>query len=67
MPSSKDYELKTGQINFENTNNRGAYACIVIKNGVFHNMTEPLRELLLEALQKPKQPLRAETSIEDMF
>lgn len=59
------YELKTGQINFENVDNRDAYSCVVIKNGEFHNLTDDLRQLLIDALNTP---VRAETTnIEDMF
>ena len=60
------YELKTGQINFENTNNPGAYACVVIKNGEFVNLTDDLHRMLITKLQ---QPVRAVPTpdIEDMF
>ena len=46
-----NYKLKSGQINFENLDNPGAYSCVVIKNGEFHNLTDDLRRLLLNALQ----------------
>lgn len=59
------YELKTGQINFENTDHPGAYVCVVIKKGEFHNLSEPLRVMLIEKLQRPVPP--AVTSAEDMF
>jgi hypothetical protein len=62
---SARYKLKTGQINFESLDNPGAYSCIVIKDGQFYNLSEDLRQMLIEKLQ---QPQRAETtSLEDMF
>lgn len=60
-----EYCLKSGQINFENLDNRGAYACVVIKNGEFHNLTDELRDMLIKKLQSP--PRAETTSIEDMF
>lgn len=77
--SSARYKLKTGQINFESLDNPGAYACVVIKNGVFHNLSDPLRQILIKALQQPSSsqpsaasvevtPSRAATTdLEDMF
>lgn len=62
---SARYKLKSGQINFESLGNANAYSCVVIKNGEFHNLTEDLRLMLIDALQSPK---RAETTtLEDMF
>jgi hypothetical protein len=65
---SNRYELKTGQINFESVQNRGGYACVVIKDGEFHNLNDELRQMLIDKLQQPTKPVRAETTdIEDMF
>lgn len=64
---SKNYRLKSGQINFESTVHSGSYSCVVIKDGVFHNMTEDLRQMLLDALQAPNGPENVEISIDDMF
>lgn len=51
----QQYKLKSGQINFENVNQPGAYSCVVIRDGEIHNMTDDLRQLLLAALnQKPE-------------
>lgn len=62
---SARYKLKTGQINFESLDNPGAYACVVIKDGQFHNLSDDLRRMLIDKLQ---QPQRAETTnLEDMF
>lgn len=62
------YKLKSGQINFENQDYTGSYACVVIKNGEFFNMTEDLRLQLISALQKEGEPKKKEEpSLEDMF
>lgn len=60
-----DYTLRSGQINFQDNENRGAYACVVIKNGEFYNLTDDLRQILLTALQKPEETKT--TNLEDMF
>ena len=66
---STNYRLKSGQINFENTQHSGSYSCVVIKDGVFYNMTEDLRQMLLSALQAPNgpEPQKDAMNIEDMF
>ena len=59
------YRLKSGQINFESTDKPGSYACIVIKNGEFFNMTEELKKMLIEKIQATGR--NNETTLEDMF
>lgn len=51
------YKLKSGQINYQSLENPGSYACIVIKDGVFHNLSEDIRLDLIKQLQNaaPKQ------------
>ena len=44
-------KLKSGQINYENTEQKGAYSCIVIRDGVFHNLSESQRLDLISILQ----------------
>ena len=72
------HRLKSGQINFESVENSGAYACVVIKNGEFFNLTDDLRQQLIDALQQPQRALTTDiegsqtkspqvTSAEDMF
>lgn len=48
-----NYTLKTGQINFLDNDNRGAYACVVIKDGEFFNLTDELRQILIDKLSTP--------------
>lgn len=67
---SARYRLKTGQINFESLDNPGAYSCVVIKNGEFFNLTDNLRDMLIDALQSPQRAGTAKsesTNLEDMF
>lgn len=64
MVNNHKYELKSGQINFENVNQRGAYACIVIRDGKIYNLTDDLRQLLLAALNKEPE---ISVDLEDMF
>ena len=64
---SDEYKLKSGQINFENQGNIGAFTCVVIRDGRFHNLTSELRMQLVKILQahdcsEPEPP-----TIEDMF
>ncbi len=66
------YTLKSGQINFESNENSGAYACVVIRDGQFYNLTESLRTQLIGLLQPPNGPERQnpekqEIDVEDMF
>lgn len=56
------YELHSGQINFRNLDNTGSYSCIVIKDGVFYNLNDHLKELLLKAIGSIET-----TNLEDMF
>jgi hypothetical protein len=60
-----DYALRSGQINFESNSNSGSHACVVIKNGEFHNLTQDLRQILLDALQVPED--KEVINLEDMF
>lgn len=60
------HKLKSGQINYESLENRGSYSCIVIKDGVFHNLSEDIRLDLIKQLQNAGQ--RQEViDIDDMF
>lgn len=64
------YKLKSGQINYESLDNRGAFSCIVIRDGVIHNMTEDVRLDLIKILQSyaPKEKSNKETvDLESMF
>jgi hypothetical protein len=70
------YKLKSGQINFESQENTGAYACVVIKDGKFFNLTDELQDLLMEAIRcskntediPDKQPNGPKiNNLEDMF
>lgn len=61
----ENHKLKSGQINFESLNHPGSYACVVIKDGKFLNMTDELKDLLLEALTNNAQPKIID--LEDMF
>lgn len=67
--TARKYRLKSGQINFESIENSGAYECVVIKNGRFHNLTDQLRAQLIEALSGPEQPgpETEELTIDDML
>lgn len=58
------HKLKSGQINFENQDHPGAFSCVVIKNGVFHNITDEFKDVLIKALQEPEKEI---ISIDDMF
>lgn len=68
---SSRYTLKSGQINFESNENKGAYACVVIKDGEFFNLTDDLRRMILDALQVNQAPSgrnnTESTDLEDMF
>ena len=61
-----NYTLKSGQINFQNNDQPGAYSCVVIKDGKFHNLTDDLRKILIDLLQK-EGDAPATSSLEDMF
>jgi len=63
------HRLKSGQINFENTGYSGSYACVVIRDGVFHNLTGDLKQILIKALNGPDtaQAESETTNLEDMF
>lgn len=62
------YRLKSGQINYESLDNKGAYSCIVIRDGVIHNMSEDMRLDLIRVLESyapnKQQPV---VDLEDMF
>lgn len=60
------YKLKSGQINYESQENKGAYSCIVIRDGVFHNLSEDLRLDLIKHLQNAGQK-QEPIDIDDMF
>lgn len=60
-----NYVLSSGQINFKNTDQTSAYSCVVIKDGEFHNLTEPLREQLIKKLQSLSP--EPEINFEDML
>ena len=76
---SRNYKLKSGQINFENQDHSGSYSCVVIKDGVFHNMNANLLKLLEQAIEDhkrgnlkaeltlPNGPEIDELDIDDMF
>ncbi len=63
-------KLKSGQINYESLETRGAYSCIVIRDGEFHNLSEDQRlDLIahLEALAPGKENPAKTVDLEDMF
>ena len=60
------YKLKSGQINYESQENKGAYSCVVIRDGVFHNLSEEIRLDLIKQLQNAGQKQEA-IDIDDMF
>lgn len=62
---SDKYKLASGQINFKSLDNSNSYSCIVIKDGVFYNMTDDLKKMLLAAINAP--PRAETTDLEDMF
>lgn len=66
--------LTSGQINYQDNDNKAAYSVIVIKDGKFHNMTEAIRLDLIERLQalapnvKKSAPIvQQPVDLEDMF
>lgn len=64
------YRLKSGQINYESLENKGAYSCIVIRDGVIHNMTEDVRLDLIRVLESyapNTQQAKPSVDLEDMF
>lgn len=58
------HTLKSGQINFENNDNPGAFSCIVIKNGRFYNMKPEHKQMIIDAMNAPEEPT---PTLEDMF
>lgn len=50
----EDGTVSDGQINFKNRNTDGN-ACVIIKNGKFHNLTHDLKEQLLAALNEEEK------------
>lgn len=67
----KGRTLTSGQINYQDDDNKAAYICIVIKDGVFHNMTEEIRLDLIERLsplvKKDLTITQQPIDLEDMF
>lgn len=59
--------LTSGQINYQSTENKGAYSCVVIKNGQFFNMTEDIRQDLIKRLQDFSPVAEQPIDLEDMF
>lgn len=59
--------LTSGQINYQDTDNKAAYAVVVIKDGKFHNMSEEIRLDLIERLQKSAPIVQQPVDLEDMF
>lgn len=62
---SMGYKLKSGQINYESDVDRGAYSCIVIRDGVFHNLSEEMRLDLISRLQAAGK--KEAIDFDDMF
>jgi hypothetical protein len=62
-----DRTLTSGQINYQDNDNKAAYTVIVIKNGEFHNMSEEIRLDLIERLQKSAPIVQQPVDLEDMF
>ena len=62
------YRLKSGQINYESVSERGAYYCVVIRDGAFHNLSEDQRLDLIKHLENaaPKKD-DGLIDLEDMF
>ena len=60
-------KLKSGQINYESQENKGAFACIVIRDGVFHNLSEEQRLDLIKILQSQGTETKPDVDLEDMF
>lgn len=66
------YRLKSGQINYESQESKGAFACIVIRDGVFHNLSEDQRLDLIRILEDyapdaPSARKKQTVDLEDMF
>ena len=63
-------KLWSGQINYKCLDNTSAYCCIVIRDGVFHNLSEDQRlDLIkhLESLGKKSSIPANKVDLEDMF
>jgi len=60
-------KLKSGQINYESLTDRGAFSCIVIRDGVFHNLSEEQRLDLIKILQSQAPNAKPDVDLEDMF
>lgn len=64
------HKLKSGQINYESMETAGAYSCIVIRGGEFHNLSEDIRLDLISRLQSlapsAEKPVKT-VDLEDMF
>lgn len=61
------YKLKSGQINYEDENQPGCYSCIVIREGVFHNLLEEQRLDLIKILQSQGTEPKLDIDLDDMF
>lgn len=64
MPGS--YKLRSGQINYENQANPGSYACVIIRNGEFLNLSEDMRLDLINRLQSIGK-MQETVNLEDML
>lgn len=62
-----EYKLKSGQINYESQKNRGSFSCIVIRDGVFHNLSEEQRIDLIKILESQVPHSETDIDLEDMF
>jgi hypothetical protein len=63
----KGRTLTSGQINYQDNDNKASYLCVVIKDGKFHNMSEEIRLDLIERLQKSAPIVQQPVDLEDMF
>lgn len=60
-------KLKSGQINYESLTNPGAFSCIIIRNGVFYNLSEEQRLDLIKILESQASVVKPDIDLEDMF
>lgn len=56
--------LKSGQLNYENPDSKGVFTCIVVRDGVFHNLSEDQRLDLIKILQAQGEK---EIDLREMF
>ncbi len=64
---SKGYKLWSGQINYKSLDDKGAYACIIIRDGIFHNLTEEQRIDMIRQLELLAPVKQENIDLEDMF